>query len=622
LWNSTEQSVWKMVKSTHESDAGGPVTRRRELVDGVFECAWCVDLVGPRSMRPIGQIALDMEQVRVAEILDMMKPFEDEKRLQRLGAVVDCVYYQSNEFVILQNEVKAAELPSGAPKFKIKVEDACRSPVKWTGSPTLRHHVLNFEPLAWSHHNDPSIDELLALIEERRGALITGPAGTGKTWTMRKALKQLQRTLKAQGIELRNLNCAIRHAAARLIGGSTIAHLLNKYRQQGGPKFAKNCIILIDEASEIPLSMWTELAQWYLLGVRFVIIGDFDGQFLPMFDRWGEAMAKNDIQTSLFFHSLCEGTHVHFTQYRRGDESARPLFDFYCSLYQRLKLQNQRAMLDASLEEAKERFKACPVIPDVTLCASHYKRRLLNHAVNMTLARQEDKTLFIPCTKTKALGVTMVPQDMTIWKGLELLGCIHQSNSKTVINGVLYVVQDWDERFVYLNVHERYQTQPDDDSDEEPEPEDQDDDAVEDPAEGDVPTDLKLSHENVSKWLRLTHVRCYGSIQGCTMEKQHILLMDTHSRHFTLRHLIVGVSRATHQDFVHVDPAYEAILVSGAKAVAQDSMGAGGENPCDYTDDDFDDANDLALYCNDPEDIPWDELQPPVVVDADSDEVM
>jgi hypothetical protein len=418
LWNSTEQSVWKKVKSTHESDAGGPVTRRRELVDGVFEFAWCVDLVGLRSMRPIGQIALDMEQVRVAEILDMMKPFEDEKRLQRLGAVVDCVYYQSNEFVILQNEVKAAELPSGAPKFKIKVEDACRSPVKWTGSPTLRHHMLNFEPLVWSHHNDPSIDELLALIEERRGALITGPAGTGKTWTMRKALKQLQRTLKAQGIELRNLNCAIRHAAARLIGGSTIAHLLNKYRQQGGPKFAKNCIILIDEASEIPLSMWTELAQWYLLGVRFVIIGDFDGQFLPMFDRWGEAMAKKDIQTSLFFHSLCEGTHVHFTQYRRGDESARPLFDFYCSLYQRLKLQNQRAMLDASLEEAKERFKACPVIPDVILCASHYKRRLLNHAVNMTLARQEDETLFIPCTKTKALGVTMVPQDMTIWKGL------------------------------------------------------------------------------------------------------------------------------------------------------------------------------------------------------------
>ena len=265
---------------------------------------------------------------------------------------------------------------------------------------------------------------------------------------------------------------------------------------------------MIDEASEIPLSMWTERAQWYLLGVRFVIIGDFDGQFLPMFDRWGDAMAKNDIQASLFFHSLCEGTHVHFTQYRRGDESARPLFDFYCSLHQRLKLQNQRAMLDASLEEAKERFKACPVIPDVILCASHYKRRLLNHAVNMTLARQEDETLFIPCTKTKALGVTMVPQDMTIWKGLELLGCIHQSNSKTVINGVLYVVHGWDDHFVYLNVHERYQQQPDDDSDEEPEPEDQDDDAVEDPAEGDVPTDLKLSHENVSKWLRLTHARC------------------------------------------------------------------------------------------------------------------
>jgi hypothetical protein len=296
--------------------------------------------------------------------------------------------------------------------------------------------------------------------------VIEASAGTGKTWTMRKALKMLKRKLKSQGIAIRSLNCAIRHAAARLIDGSTIAHLLNKYRKHGGPKFAKNCIILIDEASEIPLSMWTELAQWYLLGVRFVIIGDFDGQFLPMFDRWGDAMKVKDIQTSLFFHSLCEGTHVHFGQYRRGDESARPLFNFYCSLYPRLKLPNETAVLDASLEEARAFLPPLDAMPDVILCNSHRKRILLNHAVNMFFAEQQEATLFIPCTKAKNLGVTMLPQDMLIWEGQELLGCIHASNSKTVINGVLYGVKGWDETHVFLDVHPQYQKQPGDDEDE------------------------------------------------------------------------------------------------------------------------------------------------------------
>ena len=76
LWNSIEQSIWKKVKSPYESDAGGPVQRRRELEDGQFEFMWGIDLLSLRSMRPIAQIALDMEQVRIAEILEISKPFQ------------------------------------------------------------------------------------------------------------------------------------------------------------------------------------------------------------------------------------------------------------------------------------------------------------------------------------------------------------------------------------------------------------------------------------------------------------------------------------------------------------------------------------------------------------------
>ena len=613
LWNSVDQFVWKSVKSTYESDAGGPVQRKRDLGEGVFEFKWNVDLVGLKSMRAIGQIPLDMEQVRIAEILEMMKPFELDGSIKRLGAVVDCVYFEAKTLSDrLKDALEDVTLPSGAPKFQIKDEEAFRSPTKWSSTPSMRHHELKYEAPVWKHFSNLSIDELVALIEQVKGALITGPAGTGKTWTMRKALKKLKRLMKSKGIVLKNLNCAIRHAAARLIDGSTIAHLLNKYRKKGGPGFAKNIIMLIDEASEISVSMWTQLAEWYLLGVRFVIIGDFDGQFLPMFDRWGKILEEKDIQTSLLFHSLCEGTRVHFTEYRRGDASAKPLFDFYCGLYPRLKLSNQTGAIDTSLEEARAFFKPCDDMPDVILCNSHYKRRLLNHAMNLFFGgrKMDNEKLYIPCVKDKTLGVTMLPQDMTIWKGMELLGCIHASNSKTVINGILYVVVSWDNRFVHLDVHPRYKKQPGDDSDKEEEAEEpveeDDEDALEDPAEGEIPADLKLSHANVSRWLRLTHARCYGSIQGCTMEGQHVMLIDTRAvegkiRHFSLRHMIVGMSRATHQDYVHFPTEkYETDLMNGAREKARIPMGLGGASPCDFTGDDFDDGDirDLAMYGN------------------------
>ena len=91
------------------------------------------------------------------------------------------------------------------------------------------------------------------------------------------------------------------------------------------------------------------------------------------------------------------------------------------------------------------------------------------------------------------------------------------------------------------------------------------------------------------------------------MEGKHILLIDTKAvegkvRHFSLRHMIVGMSRATHQKYVHFPTEkYERDLMQGARANSKVSMGEGGVDPSDYTGDDFDDIDDLALYFNDPD---------------------
>ena len=267
-----------------------------------------------------------------------------------------------------------------------------------------------------------------------------------------------------------------------------------------------------------------------------------------------------------------------------------------------------------ALEDAQKIFKPCETMPDIMLCLSHKKRLTLNHAVNVHFANNKKlegkATKLIPKTTSKSLGVPLEPQDYIIWEGMELLGCIRMSNSKTVINGVWYVVLRWDESSVYLKVHPRYQKQPEETVEKPVKEEDEDEDDEEDPAEGEVPEELKLSHENTSKWLRPMHALCYGSIQGCTMEDKRILLLDTRAkegrpRHFTLRHLIVGVSRATHQDLVHVaTEAYEKDLMLHAGNYGANPMRTGGDT-FKYTDADFEsDDNDLALYFNDPDEVP------------------
>ena len=65
----------------------------------------------------------------------------------------------------------------------------------------------------------------------------------------------------------------------------------------------------------------------------------------------------------------------------------------------------------------------------------------------------------------------------------------------------------------------------------------------------------RLTHVKAAKILRLQHALVYASIQGRTMRQKHVCLLNTAHRHFTVRHLIVATSRATHGAFVHVSAA-------------------------------------------------------------------
>ena len=61
---------------------------------------------------------------------------------------------------------------------------------------------------------------------------------------------------------------------------------------------------------------------------------------------------------------------------------------------------------------------------------------------------------------------------------------------------------------------------------------------------------LTLTREDTVQWTRLAFALVFASVQGLTLQG-HVRL-ETNSPNFTLRHLYVGISRATSADLVSV----------------------------------------------------------------------
>ena len=117
----------------------------------------------------------------------------------------------------------------------------------------------------WTFAQELGAQEILA----NGGALVTGAAGTEKSYLLHK-LKELVPDAMV---------CAYTHAAARLIGGHTVAHVLLSLNTW-------DKWIFVDEVSLLPLDALGNLARLKLCGAKFVLFGDYDGQFESVSDRW------------------------------------------------------------------------------------------------------------------------------------------------------------------------------------------------------------------------------------------------------------------------------------------------------------------------------------------------
>jgi hypothetical protein len=159
---------------------------------------------------------------------------------------------------------------------------------------------------------------------------------------------------------------------------------------------------------------------------------------------------------------------------------------------------------------------------------SHEKRMLLNRAMNYACAEKD--VLYLP-ESTDTFGVTMLPQAMLLWRGLDLLCCCRKYESNSPVSGAVYTVLDFNDKTVTVALHKDY-------------------------VQGDPP-EYVLTHKKAASVLRLQFAICIAAIQGRTFRDVHVGLLDLESSNLTMRDVITAMSRPTNGKYLHFVSARE-----------------------------------------------------------------
>ena len=432
-------------------------------------------------------------QCRFTEALHMEQAIRLMERLPRivpLAARVDGIYWTTDcpESAAELHEIAAEHRYSISQRPVYKMKD-CRMDKMPVNAQSFEYKAVPLHQTApWTHRQELGAEEMLA----NGGALVTGAAGTGKSYLLH----------RPKELEPDALVCAYTHVAAMLIGGHTVAHAL----------LASNTWdkwIFVDEVSPLPLDALGNLAHLTLCGAKFVLFGDYDGQFESVADRW--TVSSGRLQQPQLLRDMVKSLWVRLTTYRRGDDEF--LFDFYHGLYE------SKESVREMVARARKSFPACSD-PDLVLCISHNKRILINKRMNETKAPDNAVRVY---AVEEIQGTTCQPQDMLLWPKIELIGCPRGRAKKYgVVQGVVYTL-------LYIGPLSVLRMRPE-----------YGDDEIEVPL-GEIPY-----------LLGLTHAMCYYTIQGRTIRDKHIQLIDTDHPNFSRRALIVGLSRAAHCQDVHV----------------------------------------------------------------------
>ena len=324
---------------------------------------------------------------------------------------------------------------------------------------------------------------------------IEGVAGTGKT-TLAQGIIERMRSLGKKCLAISKT-----HVASSKIDGNTADSFVRRRILAGRPGID---ILWCDEVGQFDVGLWTQLSKLQFLNkrIQFILSGDVC-QFAPIGNCWGAGHVSDDAfwKSHLFF-DLCGGKRVRLTECRRSE---RELFDAYNSLpplYGSLDIK-------PIVKSYAERF---PVkgLTRHNLTLSHELRVKLNGKLNRLWAPVNSFFLKVGSKESRQCA----QQNMLLWQGLELLGCVATAE-RGVKNGMVYKIASVDETVVEFEglAH-------------------------------------KFTYDEVRDMFRLSFARTLQSCQGVEFDEP-LTIHELGHINFSLRALFVGLSRAKKIEWVH-----------------------------------------------------------------------
>jgi hypothetical protein len=147
-------------------------------------------------------------------------------------------------------------------------------------------------------------------IEGGKSFICTGAAGTGKS----RILLNLERDLEAKGETVKKIT--LRHVACRRLQDAETAHHFAILHVLTG---SFHGWVLVDEIGMLPAVLLSILENLHVLGVRFVMFGDWN-QLPPPMDNWrGTTVVPRAFRRSRLLHIWAGGAEFQVSRCRRSN---------------------------------------------------------------------------------------------------------------------------------------------------------------------------------------------------------------------------------------------------------------------------------------------------------------
>jgi hypothetical protein len=350
------------------------------------------------------------------------------------------------------------------------------------------------------------LDDVAMLVACNQGGFIDAGPGTGKTRAFMPKVMEAWRLLDKDVEFIKVAPTFV--AAKQMRGGITCqaaTHRLVHNRFQ-------HKVMIVDEVSMVSTSLLERMARWSIMGLKFVLIGDFS-QLLPV---GVEGHTRWRVEESRTFMRLACHLRVVLTKNRRAAADPEH-FKWVMSLRPRVD-----EGMDHIVPMFVNRYPWAGQPISYFVCLSHRMRMRINNWQNGAEKNAHNRKLFV-ASPGFMKGCASQPQDMWIWPGMTLIG--GGRTSRTILNGVMYTVRDFTDDTITVAVHPDF-------------------------AEGEQIIELPV--REAAENLRLSYAAVYHTCQGRTLHNQHVLLLDVYNTYFTGRHLYVGASRVTAGEYLHV----------------------------------------------------------------------